>query len=192
MRRRRLRNIMKRIMKSKKKRFIQEGFTLIELLTAIAVFGIIGTIAVSVIVIALQGSTKSEVLTTVKQNGTYALSQMVRSIRYAKSLDSPNTCVPSVNLTSLTITSGFDLGQTTYSCPTATSTTISSNSASLVDTSAVSVKSCSITCIQNTSADPPTVTIKFTLTGNNASGFVERVATVPFESSVTMRNFVAN
>lgn len=174
------------------KRKLHKGFTLIELLTAIGIFGVIGTIAVSVIFITFRGTKKSETITIVKQNGDYALTQIVKSIRYAKSLDSPVSCVPAAFPTSIIITSSYDDGQTTYSCPAGASTTLSSNSASLIDTQAVTISGCSFTCSQKTSADPPTINIKFTLTANSATGFIENTASIPFESSVTMRNFFPN
>ena len=164
---------------------INEGFTLIELLTVIGILSIIGTIAVSVITISLQGSKKSDLLETARQNGDTSLSQMVRNIRYAASLNAPASCVPSTTTSSITITSLTDYTQTTYSCAAGT---ISSNGASMFDTSALKVSSCSFICRQPTVQDPPTITIQYILSPKQAGGFVETNFTLPFQTSVTMRN----
>ena len=113
---------------------------------------------------------------------------MVRTIRYAKSLDDPASCVPSTTQSSITI-SGFDENQTKLSCPAGASTAITSNSASLTDDTAISVSACSFTCTQPTTVDPPTITIQFTLTSKNQNNLVETTGTLPFQTSVTMRNF---
>ena len=162
----------------------QRGYTLIELLTVI---GILSVIVVSVVFISLRGSQKSDKLETVRQGGDTALSQMVRSIRYAKTLNTPASCVPAVNSSSITITSLQDNGQTTYSC---NANTISSNSASLIDTNAVSVTACSFTCSQQRVSDPPTIQIQFSLSAKNSNSFTETQATIPFQTSVTLRNYI--
>src|SRR5689334_9954461 len=114
---------------------------------------------------------------------------MVRMIRYAKSLDSPTSCVPSTSgLTSITITASDD-NQTVYSCPVTSGGSISSNSASLVDTSIVSVSNCSFTCSQPSLNDPPTVTINFSLSALGGGNLIEGKTTIPFQTSVTMRNY---
>lgn len=165
----------------------QRGYTLIELLTVIGILSVIGVIVVSVVFISLRGSQKSDKLETVRQGGDTALSQMVRSIRYAKTLNTPASCVPAVNSSSITITSLQDNGQTTYSC---NANTISSNSASLIDTNAVSVTACSFTCSQQRVSDPPTIQIQFSLSAKNSNSFTETQATIPFQTSVTLRNYI--
>ena len=166
------------------------GFTLIELLVVMSIFAVIGVLIISILFITLRGSNKSESVSIVKQNGTFALSQMVKQIRYAKSLDNPLTCVPTSNTPTLTITSLADNGQTTFSCPTNLNSPITSNSAALVDASAVSVTSCSFTCTQSNISEPPRVTIQFTLNSQNTSGLVETKSSIPFQTSVIMRNAV--
>ncbi len=165
---------------------LQKGYTLIELLTVIGILSVIGVIVVTVITISLRGSQKSDKLEIVRQGGDTALSQMVRSIRYAKTLNAPASCVPATNVSSITITSLQDNGQTTYSC---SSGTIASNSASLLDTNAVIVNACSFTCSQQRVSDPPTIQIQFSLSAKNESSFSETKATIPFQTSVTLRNY---
>jgi len=164
-----------------------KGFTLIELLVVAGVFVSVSTIILSIFVISLRGSRKSELLLTMKQNGNFAMSQMVKQIRYAKSIDTPASCVPSVSQSSITITS-LDNGQTTFSCQVSPST-LASNSAALMDTNQVKVTACSFVCSQPTAVEPPTITISFTLLPKNVSTLSENTGSIPFTTSVTMRNF---
>ncbi len=168
-------------MKNKK---LNKGFSLIELLTVIGVLAVIGSIVVSVITITLRGTKKTDLLEAARQNGDTALSQMVKDIRYAQSLDFPTSCVPSQTTSSITITS-LAQTQTTYAC---TAGTINANNNSLFNTSSLKVSSCSFVCAQPTVSDPPIITIQYTLTPAVAGNFAETNFTLPFQSSVTMRN----
>jgi prepilin-type N-terminal cleavage/methylation domain-containing protein len=164
----------------------KSGFTLIELLTVIAILSVIGGIAVSVIMITLRTTKKTDLLETARENGGSALTQMVKSIRFAQSLDTPATCVPSQTVNAITITSLSDHAQTTYSCAGGT---IASNGASLIDTTSLQATACSFVCAQATTNDPPTITIQFTLSPQQSNGFEENNFTLPFQTSVTVRNY---
>lgn len=170
----------------------QKGYTLIELLVVMMIFITIGGVVLAVIYISFRGSTKTQVGTTVKQNGSFAMTQMVKTIRFAKGLNDPVSCVPSANVNSITVTTLEYGGQTTFSCPTETNPSISSNSASLIDTNKIEVKDCSFTCKQLYQTQPPTITIEFTLRAKNAGGLTEAESEIPFQSSVLMRNTVGN
>ncbi|HWY79696.1 MAG TPA: type II secretion system protein [Candidatus Sulfotelmatobacter sp.] len=163
-----------------------KGFTLLELLTVIGILSVIGTIAVSVISITLRGAKKTDLLESARQNGDAALSQMVKGIRYASSLNSPAVCIPTASVSAITITSLTDYAQTTFSC---TGGSIASNSAPLLDTTSITVSSCFFTCSQATNNDPPTILIQFTLSPKNSGSFTETKFQLPFQSSVTMRNY---
>lgn len=165
---------------------LHTGFTLIELLTVLAVLGVIGTIVIAVITITLRGTKKSDLLEVGRQNGETALSQIVKSIRYAQTLNDPTSCVGSTTVNAITITSLSDNAQTTYAC---VNNTIASNSASLIDSNSLTISNCSFVCSQATSGDPPTITITYTLTPKNTSSFFETNFTLPFQTSVTMRNY---
>ncbi len=167
------------------------GFTLIEVLVVMGVFVTVSGIILSILFVSLRGSRKSDLIVSVRQNGDVAMSQMVRMIRYAKSLDSPTSCVPSVvYLNSITITSADD-NQTVFSCPVSSGTGISSNSASLIDVNAVAVSSCSFSCTQASLSDPPSITINFILSALGGGNLVEGQTSIPFQTSVTMRNYVS-
>ena len=170
----------------KKKVINQKGYTLFELLTVIGILSVVGALVVSIIFVSLRGAKKSDLIETLRQNGDTAMTQMVKQIRYAGSLTTPASCVPSTTTSSITITSLTSNAPTTFTCSTST---ISSNSASLMDTNSVSVSSCSFTCTQSTLDDPPSINIQFTLIPKTQGTLVETKATIPFQSSVTMRNY---
>jgi hypothetical protein len=130
---------------------------------------------------------KLDAMEYAQQNGDIALSQMIRAIRYAKQLDIPTSCVTPVTVSSIKITSLLDNAQTTYSCG---ANAIASNGASLIDDSTLKVSSCSFYCSQQTDYQPPTLTVKYVLEPRNNSGLIESTFSLPFQSSVTMRNYV--
>lgn len=191
---------------------LQKGFTLIELLTGLVVLGVVGTIVSGIVVSSLRGSAKTNTVTVVKQNGDYAISVMGRMIRNASvfngmSTDGINysiTCSFPVGVTTPTPTpvqysyikiTSPDGNQTVFSCPpvpSPTPQTIASSSAtsqSIIDTNAVSVvpSSCYFTCSQDSLGNFTTIGISFSLSQKNA-GFLENNATVPFQTSISLRN----
>jgi prepilin-type N-terminal cleavage/methylation domain-containing protein len=97
----------------------------------------------------------------------------------------------------------FDGGMTVFSCipydPLVTGSTgeIASISANvsgdnishLIDTDAVRVNSCKITCSQDNLFSPPTITFGFDLVKMGAGNFAENKAQVPFQTSITVRNY---
>jgi prepilin-type N-terminal cleavage/methylation domain-containing protein len=173
----------------KKHFFFSKGFSLVELLISLGLFSVISAMVISALYSAFRVGKKSEALLMVKENGTNALIQMERQIRFAQSLDSPSSC-PSVSQNTLSITSSLDQGQTTFFCPAGLAQGITSNSALLIDTTVVKVKqnSCSFVCSQASVTTPPTVTIQFELSAKNTGGLAENEVTLPFRTSVTLRN----
>ncbi len=169
-----------------KRRTFHHGYTLVELLAVIGILSVIGSIVVSVIFISLTGSKKTETVEVIRQNGDLTLSQMVKSIRFAKSLDTPANCVPSATVSSVTFTPIASDGQITYSC---TGDTLASNGASLLNTTSIRTQSCSFVCTQSTLSSAPTITIQFTLVPAVGGAFAETKAQLPFQSSVTLRNY---
>ncbi|MEX2013273.1 MAG: hypothetical protein WD967_02615, partial [Candidatus Levyibacteriota bacterium] len=65
---------------------------------------------------------------------------------------------------------------------------ILSNGASLIDTNTVEASSCFFTCNQDTFVSVPHIGINFTLTNAKEGNFTENKTTVPFNTSVTLRN----
>jgi len=99
-----------------------------------------------------------------------------------------------IHQTSIGFTS-FDGGGTTFDCIPGPNATITSNSASLLDTNAVSVVSgsCYFTCYQENPLDLPKIGIHFSLVSPQPTGgaavFNEfRATAIPFETTIVLRN----
>lgn len=176
----------------------QGGFTLVEMLAVMLVFGVVGAIAGAILVNSLRTSNKTGVLTNVKQNGDFAISQMSKVIRTSKAVISPFPCITPVVAKSMTFLASDNI-QVTYTCtdisPTPTPpsvNSISSNSASLLDTNTISLvpNSCQFTCTQLYVSDYPLIGITFALI-QKGSNVVEQQASASaiwFNTSITMRN----
>lgn len=179
-----------------KKIYHDKGYTLVELLAVMVVLMTVGTIIAGILISSLRGTSKTNTLTNVRQNGYYALDQMTKMLHDARQLESPYPCIvppqptPIPTITAVTIVS-FDGGSTTLSCD---GTTISSNSASLLDPTSVSLTSCYFTCRQGSASDFPSISINFSLTEYRPTGavlFNEKTASasaIPFQTSVSLRN----
>lgn len=189
----------------------KHGFTLIELLVVIAVIGVVIILAGVILVSSLRGTSKANTTTVVRQNGNYAISQMAKMIRSAKRLEGvsldrstyfPNCVLPTAGPTtptpaprrykSIKITS-FDEGQTIFACQPVDGTTpanISSNSALLLDTTTVSLdySSCYFACTQDNVFLAPTAGIYFNLSKGSTTSFFEQTTSIPFQTTVLMRN----
>ena len=187
-----------------------DGYTLVELLAVIIVLVVVGGIVISILVSSLRGSNRSTSVNDIRQTGNSTMSQMAKMIAYSQTFNgvgtgakdsngnlifntncvsSPNPPTPTPTPTAYTyikITS-FDGGQTIFSC-SGNPLTISSGSASMIDTSAVSVTSCYFNCTQADLASPPIIDIHFTLQKKSSGLFSENNVSIPFETSVTPRN----
>lgn len=166
-----------------------------------------GTIIAGILVVTLRTSSKAASITTVRQNGEYALSQMTKMIRFAKnyqgvradgqeaftsdcSLSSPDIKYTEVKLT------GFDDQETILSCTKEDPPTIASNGATLINTEEVSIVtnesgiSCWFACTQGTPADQPKIDINFSLQKKSSEDVVDTQTRVNFHTSVVPRNAV--
>lgn len=180
-----------------------KGYTLVELLAVIIILVSVGTIITSILVTSLRGGNKSNTTNEVRENGNYVLAQMSKMITFAKSFDgvstdgvnyvtncivtqppAPTPTLAPVSYTYIKITA-FDGGQTVFSC---SGSTIASNGASLINTSNLSVSSCSFICSQTNLISSPIIDIDFTLSKSNSGFFVENQTVIPFQTSVTPRN----
>jgi len=175
----------------KKNRGFQSGFTLVEMLAVLAITGLVGTLMFQTLSSTLRGANKSDSIATIQQNGNFALSQMSRMIRYSVSLESPDSCYSGPTPTpmesnSITIRN-VDNNTTTFSCDTS-SGAIASNSANMLNSSAVAVTACSFSCVQASPHDSPTMTISFTLNKKNGNDLVENNSPIHFQTSVVLRN----
>lgn len=174
----------------------EEGFTLIELLASIIVIVTVGVIIVGIVVTSLRGTNKTNTISTTRQNGTYAITQIGKMLRFARSVDAIDGASTSVCITGLTPTppsqlSGYDSitytaidgGTTTIACKKLSEVTgsdayegepetIASNGASLLDISVVQIPSglCKITCNQSAISDAIHIGINFSLETTRGPG----------------------
>jgi prepilin-type N-terminal cleavage/methylation domain-containing protein len=168
---------------------MRKGFTLVEFLIVTALLGIIGSVVLSVLFTTFRVSKKADSLVELRQTGDSVVSQVVKNIRYAKSLDYPTSCVGGVVSPYVTVSSIVDSSQTTFSCEASSlGGKIASNGASLIDDARISATNCFFTCTQNSPSDPPTINFSFRLQLLNDTVFSESQAFVPFQTSVILRN----
>lgn len=183
------------------KSFYQRGFTLIEILVVVVVLMSTGIVIGAILFSSLRGASKANILTTAQQNGDYAMSQMVKTIRNAKSFGGVSIDDPETNDTgwltdcSVDVSAQYryikitspDSQEIEYSCR---NESIFFNAGFLIDENLIKTKegSCYFTCAQSNPTDSPTIGINFTLvqTGNTTS--VEKAVSLPFSTSVRMRN----
>lgn len=131
----------------KRSKFLS-GFTLIELLVVMAVILSIGGILTSIIFSTLRGTGKTTTLISVRSNGEYAISQIVKTIRNARSFNgvssSSDFTSPSTSCVGTTVGAGT---------PTPAPTTYQSVEVTGFD-NGITVLSC---CMTTSNGDIPTI-----------------------------------
>lgn len=186
------------------------GFTLIELLVSVIVLVAVGLVITGVISSSLRSTNKTNNIENIRQNGNYALSQMLKDIAYAQTFNRqttglsndytaippyPSSCSPSPGTTYkyIAVQSASNI-VVRYMC---SGSELSSEGispvkakASLIDQTSISLSGCSIICTQASATDVPIIEISFTLGPKNPNGLVESSnPPIKFETSVTMRNY---
>ena len=192
----------------KKKLGIRSGFTLIELLIVVAMAASVTTIVVGVIASTLRGANKSITINKVRENGNYAISQMSRTIKYAKTIEGgkvnitdpswscqniPQAPTPTpvpIHYKFVNVTA-FDGTSYVFGCDEMNST-ILMNASEIIDagpTGSVTLipGSCYFTCSKGF-IDTPAVGINFILSSKTSSALVESQATIPFSTFIKGRN----
>lgn len=179
------------------------GFTLVELLAVLGVIVVVGAVASAIILSSLRAASKANQLNIVRQNGNFAILQMTRTIQYAKSfvgvstdnVNYVNDCSSqnsSTHYFSIKVVL-FDESSVAFSCspagnPNTISSTINGQVSDIIDLNSVAVSDCFFTCSQSFRTDSPAIGINLTLTQASNTSFVEKSATVPFSTTITMRN----
>lgn len=176
----------------------KNGFALMELLVVVSLFGVISVLGSSLFFNIIRSSSKTRVLTEVKQNGDFAMTTMVRMIRNARKI-SAGSCGWATN--SLEIKNP-DGGITTFEfC--SPENLIASRSGSLpllsctdarLTSDRVKVVSGSFTCEEGDRLKPDMVTIRFSLSQvGSANPLItprpEEQAVIDFETKVALRNY---
>ena len=167
-----------------------KGFTLIEMLVVVGILGIIAVVASNVFFTTLRSSSKTKALTTVKQNGDYALSVMERLIRDSQEVMTNSAGQYCVAVMKKIKVKRLDGTEVEFTCEDEGTTNgrMASNSARLTS-SEVKVDSCSFDCESKGQFYPQTITINFTLSQNVVTSRPEEQASVNFTTTVSVRNF---
>lgn len=190
------------------------GFTLIELLVVMVVLLSTGMVIGSILFSSLRGATKASIFTIARQNGEYAISQMSKTIRNAKSfggvsgdcnpddMDPQNPCAGQwITDCSQSTTEvqykyvniiGPDNNKIVFSCA---HNVVSINGASLIDDTSIHIDDrlntktpCYFSCLQSSSSDSPTIGINFSIIQSKEGALSESSVSLPFSTSVKMRN----
>lgn len=159
----------------------KSGFTLIELLVAVGILGIVGGISTIIFFTTLQGTSKSEVVREVKQNGDYALTVMERLIRNATAITS--TCDGTPQPTLIII----NPDQSTTQFSLSATAQIASNAGFLTNNK-VSASNLSFTCTR-TPGQPDVVVISFTLSQAGSPTRPAEKASIDFRTTVSLRTY---
>lgn len=176
----------------------EKGYSLIELLVVMMVLVTVGFILATILVSSLRGTNKAVTTETVRRNGNYTILQMSKMIEFSQNFIGVSndgstyvsTCPsvsPPVQYRYIKIRS-FDNFDTTFSCLARQDAPIASNEASLVNTNEVAVTACYFTCDRSNISQPPIIGISFTLSQKEVSSFFEKRASIPFQTSVRMKN----
>ncbi len=173
-----------------------QGYTLIELVVVIGLTSVLLITAVSIFFTTLQGGGKTASSEYVKQSGQHAINQITFLIRNAKKL-SPNAagdlCVSSMNTLDLLNQDGTGtrLGITDGKFSTSTTKFLTPDDI-VVEASGAPLFSCSPSVYGTAAWDgsPPTITVSFQMRKGTSGVDKERdIVVIPFQSTITMRNF---
>lgn len=171
----------------------EKGFTFMEILVAAGIIALISGVSAQVFLTASRNAVKSDLIRNIKQNGEYSLEIMSRMIQSAKSI-SACTGAPSASFA----IENADDGVTTFGCALDGAVTrIASGSATgtaFLTTAGLTLGGPS--CAQSSliflctpkAGLPATVRIIFSLSqiGDPVKNFEK--ATIPFQTTVTMRS----
>ena len=174
------------------------GYTIVELLAVVTILVAVTGIVSALITQTLRGSSRTNITNQVSQAGNYVSSAITNSIIAAENVvavggENVADCTQNPTGNSIELFVSQKGGSITYSC---SGDTISSNSASLIDTNRLRVDSsdssaCYFTCRQqsNDPYTPPVIEFGFTLTQKSETALFDKRASAPFNTSALMRNY---
>lgn len=168
----------------------KNGFTLIEILVVLGLLSIVAAIGSNMFFTTFRSSTKTKVLTIVKQNGDYALSVMERTIRGAQEvIENSDGDICEENMNKVKI-KNLDGSQIEFACVDEGTITghIASDSSRLVSPE-VKLSACSFSCTSEGEFYPQIVNIDFNLSQALETTRLEEQASVDFQTTVATRNF---
>lgn len=174
------------------------GYTIIELLAVVTILVAVTGIISALITQTLRGSSRTNVTNQVSQAGNYVSSALTNAIITAENVvaidgQAITDCTQNPTGSSIELYISQRAGSIVYSCA---DDTISSNSASLIDTTRLRVDSnnslaCYFSCRQlsNDPYTPPVIEFGFTLTQKSETALFDSRSSAPFSTSVLMRNY---
>lgn len=174
------------------------GYTIIELLAVVTILVAVAGIIAALITQTLRGSSRTTVTNNVSQAGNYVTSVISNSIISAKNVvavggEDVSDCTQNPTGNSIELLISDRRGTVIYACE---NDTISSNSASLIDTNRLRIdtadsSACYFTCRQysNDPYTPPVIEFGFTLTQKEEEALFESRSQAPFSTSALMRNY---
>lgn len=177
------------------------GYTIVELLAVVTILVAVTGIISALITQTLRGTSRTNVTNQVAQVGNYVSSVISNELISAQDVVSVDgeevaDCTQNPTGSSIEVLISEQEGTILYQCQ---ADTISSNSASLIDTSRLRVNTsdpnaCYFTCLQqnNDPYTPPIIEFGFTLTQKSEDALFENRDSAPFETSVLMRNYTPN
>ena len=174
------------------------GYTIVELLAVVTILVAVAGIISALITQTLRGSSRTNITNQVSQTGNYVTSVITNSIITAENVvavggEAIADCTLNPTGNSIELLVSQKRGTILYEC---SSDTISSNSASLIDTERLRINTndaaaCYFTCRQqsNDPYTPPVIEFGFTLTQKSEEALFESRAQAPFTTSALMRNY---
>lgn len=174
------------------------GYTIIELLAVVTILVTVTGIISALITQSLRGSSRVNITNQVSQSGNYVSSVITNTIASAEDIiavdgESINDCTENPSGRSIEVLISERRGTILYEC---SDNTISSNSASLIDTNNLRVdtdnpSACRFVCSQpeDDPYSPPVVEFSFTLEQKSEAALFESRNSAPFSSSILMRNY---
>ncbi len=164
----------------------RHGFTLIELLVVVAIFMILALLVTNSLFSILKSNTKANIMKEIRQNGTYALDIMGKTISSGRKIEE---CLPS----SLKVT---DVGnqQIAFGCLSQpigglTQISLASDSARLTSTN-ITLENCNVFACEEIESGEGfgKVTISFTLKQLGTPARPEETARQTFTKTIFLRN----
>lgn len=164
---------------------------MIEAIIVMGLFLIISTISVSILVSSFRAINKARTINELREEGNFAMNQMKKEIRNAKSfvgvsVDPFNySCYKGGNRVQFTSPNG---ASTIFYCELVNDKISSNGTSYLINSSKINIESCSFDCTQSSVTGGYTIGIRFTLSAKTTSAFPEKNQSIPFRSSVLIRN----
>lgn len=174
-----------------------QGYTLIELVVVIGLTAILLMTAVSLFFTTFQGGGKTASAEYVKQAGNSVVETMSFSLRNSlKLIPASGQSSPCLANMSAVAVQNQDMSTTEYSLASSKLRVIKPTGTQNLTPDDLTVTSFSITCTPvsygqpSWNGAPPRVTINFTLQkGTNGVTAARDIVTIPFSTSVTLRNY---